>query len=172
VLLGVRDGFQRFLGTSFDRLVPVVMVSQPPEEGSFSLPLSDSETLELASERAVMIERELGGRHHFYIGAEGGLQRLEVGGEAAYFVRYWSAVRGLGDETWGASGSLQVPPRLVAGLEHEDVSAALPAVRRRGGLLASLSEGRETRRSSVALAVLHALTTRFYGVLGSRVMPR
>jgi non-canonical (house-cleaning) NTP pyrophosphatase len=172
VLLGIRDGFQRFLATSFERVLPVAIVAQPPEELSSGLPLSDHETLALARDRAAALESGLGGEYHFYIGAEGGLQRLELAGEPIYFVHYWAALRGLGDETWGSSGSLQVPRHLVTGLEAEDMIAALPATRRRGGMLAGLSQGRETRRSAVAQAVFHALTTRFFGVLGSRLTPR
>ena len=170
MLLGVRDGFQRFLNTSFERLVPVAIVAQPPAEPSSGLPLSDRETLALARIHAAKLEESLGGDYHFYVGAEGGLHRWELEGDAAYFVRYWAALRGLGDETWGSSGSLQIPRHLVAGLERDDVSVALPATRRRGGMLAALSQGRETRRTAVALAVFHALTTRFFGILGSRVM--
>lgn len=150
----------------------MAIVARPPAELSSGLPLSDQETLALARSRAVTLEEELGGEHHFYLGAEGGLQRLDLAEETVYFVHYWAALRGLGDETWGSSGSLQVPRHLVAGLEGEDMIAALPATRRRGGMLAALSQGRETRRTAVAVAVFHALTTRFFGVLGSRLVRR
>ncbi|MCP4204704.1 MAG: DUF84 family protein [bacterium] len=172
VLLGVRDGFQRFLSTSFERVVPVAIVAQPPVESSSGLPVGEEETLALARLRAAALEERLGDEYHFYLGAEGGLSQLELSGESAYFVHCWVALRGLADETWGSSGSLQVPRNLIAGLEKDDVIAALPATRRRGGMLAALSQGRETRRTAVALAVFHALTSRFFGILGSRVMER
>lgn len=172
VLLGVRDGFQRFLGTSFDRVIPVTIVAQPPEDESFGLPMGETETFELARRRAADLELGLGGNHHFFIGAEGGLRQMSFNGSSAYFVHCWAALRGLGDETWGSSGCLQVPPHMIAGLESDDVIAALPATRRRGGMLGALSQGRETRRTAVSLAVFHALTTRFFGILGSRLRPR
>ncbi len=172
VLLGVRDGFQRFLSTSFERAVPVAIVAQPQIDSSEGLPLGDRETLALARRRALALEERLGDEYHFYVGAEGGLSRLELPAESAYFVQCWVALRGLADETWGSSGSLQVPRHLIAGLESNDVIAALPATRRRGGMLAALSQGRETRRTAVALAVFHALTSRFFGILGSRVTQR
>lgn len=153
-------------------MVPVTIVAQPPVESSSGLPLGDRETLELARRRAAALEERVGSENHFYVGAEGGLRRLELAGEAAYFVHCWAALRGLGDETWGSSGSLQVPRHLIAGLEGDDVIAALPATRRRGGMLAALSQGRETRRTAVALAVFQALTSRFFGILGSRLMQR
>lgn len=169
----MRDGFQRFLGTSFDALVPVAIVAQQPADSASGLTLSNLETLELARERAAALEQTRADRYHFCVGAEGGLHRLELDqAPPAYFVLCWAAVRGLGDETWGSSGSLQVPGHLVAGLERDDVSAALPATRRRGGLLSALSQGRETRRTAVALAVFNALTTRFFGILGSRLPHR
>lgn len=171
MLLGVRDGFQRYLSSSFERFVPVAIVAQAHGETSSDLPLSDQETLALARGRAEALEKQLGNEYHFHVGAESGLRRLELDGGSAYFVHTWAAVRGLGDETWGSSGSLQVPRHLVAGLEGDDVSASLPATRRRGAL-AALSQGRETRRTAAALAVFHALTTRFFGVLGSRLSHR
>lgn len=168
----MRDGFQRFLGTSFERTVPVAIVAQSPSESPSGLPLTDDEILALARGRAAAMQEQLGGAYHFYVGAEGGLHRMELDESVAYFVHCWAAVHGLGEVTMGSSGALQVPAQLVEGLERDDVSAALPATRRRGGLLAALSQGRETRRTAVALAVFHALTTRFYGVLGSRVARR
>ncbi len=168
ILLGVRDGFQRFLNSSLDRIVPVAIVAQPSEEQPLGLPVGEEETFRLARRRAIELEESLGSSHDFFVGAEGGLKRISVNGEGVYFVQCWAVVRGLGDETFGASGSLQVPQRLVAGLDGGDVVAALPATRRRGGMLGALSQGRETRRTASSLAVFHALTTRFYGMLGGR----
>ncbi|MFQ5526004.1 MAG: DUF84 family protein [Thermoanaerobaculia bacterium] len=170
ILLGVRDGFQRFLASSFDRVVPVAIVAQGPESQTSGLPVGERETFLLARRRAADLEEKLGSEYDFYVGAEGGLRGLAAGDdETYYFVQCWAAVRGLGDETWGSSGALQIPRHLVAGLEEGEVEAALPATRRRGGMLGAISQGRENRRTASRLAVFHALTSRFYGVLGSRV---
>lgn len=169
VLLGVRDGFQRFLTTSFEPVVPVAIVAQPPTDSSTGLLIGEDETFFLARRRARELEEQSGKSHDFHIGAEGGLRLLRVDGETIYFVQCWASVRGLGGETWGSSGALQVPSGMSAGLEGAPGEAVLPATRRRGGLLGTLSHGRETRRSATALAVCHALSTRFYGALGIRV---
>lgn len=171
MLLGTRDGFQRFLSSTFGHLVPVAIASHPVQDDSSGLALSDEETLALARRRARALEDQSGKPYDFHVGAEGGLHTLEVDGELTYFVRSWAVVRGLGDETWGASGSLQIPKSLIEGVEREDVASVLPATRRGGGMLSGLSYGRETRRTAVALAVFHALSTRFYGVLEGRRLP-
>lgn len=149
--------------------MPVGIVAQPPAEAATGLPLGDEETLELARRNARRLEELREDSHDFFVGAEGGLRRLEIDGENAFFVQCWAAVRGLGDETWGSSGALQIPREMTGELKGAEGMAPLPATRRRGGLIGALSHGRETRRTATALAVCHALSTRFYGALGIRV---
>jgi hypothetical protein len=63
---------------------------------------------------------------------------------------------------------VELPERLIEGLSGEQLAIAVPGTRRAGGTIASLTGGLETRRSAVALATLHALSTHFYGILESR----
>jgi hypothetical protein len=71
-------------------------------------------------------------------------------------------------ETWGSSGAVQLPDRIVAGLDHAQVPYAVPGTRRSGGMISSLTGGLETRRKTIALSTLHAISTLFYGTLESR----
>jgi non-canonical (house-cleaning) NTP pyrophosphatase len=167
-LLGVRDGFLRYFHDGMDRAVSVAVVPQSIDESPVGLPVSDEEVIRLARERALSLEQSLGGNYHFYVATEGGIASLEVGGRHCYFVRNWTVVRGLLGEAWGSSGSIQLPDRIVEGLDGEQVPLAIPGTRRAGGIISSLTGGLETRRKAVALSTLHALSTLFYGVLESR----
>jgi hypothetical protein len=71
-------------------------------------------------------------------------------------------------EAWGASGSVQLPDRLVAGLDGAQIPFAVPGTRRAGGMISSLTGGLENRRRATAQSTFHALSTLFYGVLESR----
>ncbi|MGH7752572.1 MAG: hypothetical protein ACREN5_07125, partial [Gemmatimonadales bacterium] len=93
---------------------------------------------------------------------------VEIDGRVRYFIRNWTVVRGRLGEAWGASGSIQLPDRLIGGLENEQIPFAVPGTRKRGGMISSLTGGLETRRHAVALSTLHALSTLFYGVLDTR----
>jgi len=167
-LLGVRDGIVRYFHDGLDRAVSVAVVPQNVEESQFGLPVSDEEVIRLARQRALDLERTLADNYHFYVATEGGLHSLEVDGKHCYFVRNWTVVRGLMGEAWGSSGSIQLPERIVAGLETEQVSLAVPGTRKSGGMISSLTGGLETRRKAIAISTLHALSTLFYGVLESR----
>lgn len=173
VLLGVRDGFLRFFHDGLDRPVAVAVV--PQEEGEASrggLPLSDEEGLRRARDKAHRLEERLRGNYHFYVGSEGSLHTVEIDGQSRYFVRNWTVIlAGLG-EAWGSSGSLQLPERLVEGLAGDQIPFAVPGTRRSGGMISSLTGGLETRRTSVATATLHALSSLFYGVLESYPLRR
>lgn len=167
-LLGVRDGFLRYFHDGLERPVPVAVVPHPEEEGFFGLAVSDEEAIGRARRRAAKIQERLGATYHFYVSSEGGLHSLDVDGESRYFVRNWTVVRGTAGEAWGGSGSVQLPERLVAGLTSQEIGLAVPGTRRSGGMISSLTGGLETRRSAVALATFHALSTLFYGILESR----
>jgi non-canonical (house-cleaning) NTP pyrophosphatase len=164
----VRDGFLEFFTRGLDRAVPVALVPHGEAEVPSSLPLSDDEAVTIARRAALRLEEELGGEYMFYVANEGGLHVLEVDGELRYLVRCWTVLRSPLGEAWGASGAVQLPERMVEGLAHEEVAAAFPARRRSGGMVASLTAGLETRRTSVATATTHALATQFYGTLGRR----
>ena len=167
-LLGVRDGFRRYLYEGVHHPLPVAVVPQTDDDEPSGLELSDEATVEQARAKAVRLEERLGSTYHFYAVAEGGLHVVEAAGRPHYFVRCWVAIRGVLGEAWGASGSLEIPRRLLEGLDEGQLSFAVPGTRRSGGMLNSLSGGLETRRSAVTEATIHALSTLFYGVLESR----
>ncbi|HEX3126658.1 MAG TPA: DUF84 family protein [Thermoanaerobaculia bacterium] len=165
-LLGIRDAFLRFFHDGLDRTVSVVVVPQnvegPPPMG---LPVSDEETLERARSCVKDMESRLGSAYQFYMANEGGMHSLEVEGKACWFVRNWTVVRSPLGEAWGSSGSVQLPERLIDGLDSAQVPFAVPGTRKSGGMIRSLTGGIETRRKAIATSALHALSTLFYGIL-------
>ena len=167
-LLGVRDAFLRFFHDGLDRTVSVAVVPQPVDDDPVGLLVTDEEVLRHARKKVLDLEQRLGGNYHFYIATEGGVETLDVDGEHRYFVRNWTVVRSPLGETWGSSGAVQLPDRIVAGLDHAQVSYAVPGTRRSGGMISSLTGGLETRRKTIALSTLHAISTLFYGTLESR----
>ncbi len=171
-LLGVREGFLRYFHDGIRRPVPIVVVQHQESDDRGGLAMSDEETIELARGRARELRDELGDAYHFYVGSEGGLQCLEIEGVVHYFVRNWTAVVGTTGEAWGASGSLEIPGRLIAGLEGQQIPFAIPGTRRGGGMISSLTGRMESRRTAVATATFHALSSLFYGVLEARPAPR
>ena len=168
-LLGVRDAFIRFFHDGLDRTVSVAVVPQtvgdPPPIG---LPYTDEETLRLAQQRVREMEKRLADTYHFYIATEGGLSSIELDGTMRYFVRNWTVVRGVLGEAWGSSGSVQIPERIVAGLDQAQIEFAVPGTRRSGGMLRSLTGGLETRRKAISQSTLLAISSLFYGILESR----
>jgi len=167
-LLGVRDGFLRFFHDGMDRTVSVAVVPQSVEEEPVGLLVSDEEVVRQARNRAIELEQRLGGNYHFYICSEGGIESLDVDGKQGYLIRNWTVLRSPLGEAWGSSGAVQLPDRLVAGLDSAQIPFAIPGTRRSGGIASSLTGGLETRRKNVALSTFHALSTLFYGVLESR----
>jgi non-canonical (house-cleaning) NTP pyrophosphatase len=164
--LGVRDGFVRFFRERFDRPISIAVVPQAGREEPVGLPVSDREVMELVEGRAGALEARYRGQYHFFVASEGGLHSLDRDGELLYFVRNWTLVTSPIGRAWGASGSVQLPDRLLTGLAHDQVPFAVPGTRRSGGMISSLTGGLETRRRAVETATLHALSTLFYGVLG------
>ncbi|MFP3939451.1 MAG: DUF84 family protein [Thermoanaerobaculia bacterium] len=165
--LGVRDGFVRFFRDRFDRPISIAVVPQVEPEVPVGLPVSNEEVMDLVAGRAEDLERRFRGEYHFFVASEGGLDSVERCSEALYFVRNWTLLVSPIGRAWGASGSVQIPPRILSGLGHEQVPFAVPGTRRSGGMISSLTGGLETRRRAVEVATLHALSTLFYGVLGS-----
>jgi non-canonical (house-cleaning) NTP pyrophosphatase len=167
-LLGIRDAFLRFFQDGLDKMVSVAIVPQTVEPPSMGLPVSDEETLRLARGYVNDMAERLGDTYQFYMAAEGGVHSLEVDGKACYFVRNWAVIRSPLGEAWGSSGSVQLPDRLIAGLDSAQISFAVPGTRRGGGMTRALTGGLETRRKAIATSSLHAISTLFYGVLESR----
>ncbi len=171
-LLGVRDGFVRYFHHGLERSVPVSVMPQPQDETRTPLPVSDENILSLARRRALELQRRLGDAFAFHVGTEAGLLLLESAGQERYFVRSWTVVLGLDEETWGSSGSLQLPQRLIQGLDREDLPFAVPGTRRGGGMVTSLTGAQETRRGATALATFHAISSLMYGRLESHPQRR
>jgi non-canonical (house-cleaning) NTP pyrophosphatase len=167
-LLGARDGFLRFFHDGLDRTVSVVVVPQPVEEEPVGLLVTDEEVVREARRKVEQMEERLRDTYHFYIASEGGIEALDVDSRQRYFVRNWTVVRSPLGESWGSSGAIQLPDRLVAGLDSAQIPFAVPGTRRAGGITSSLTGGLETRRKNIALSTFHALSTLFYGVLESR----
>ena len=167
-LLGVRDAFLRYFHDGHDKIVSVSVVPHAVEPPPIGLPVSDEETLGLARSYVREMEERLGDSYQFYMAAEGGIQELEVDGSLRYFIRNWAVLRSPLGEAWGSSGSVQLPDRLVAGLDSEQVTFAVPGTRKSGGMISSLTGGLETRRKAIAVSTLHCISTLFYGVLESR----
>lgn len=167
-LLGVRDGIRRFFLERLGRDLPVAVVPCEGDADPSGLSLTDEEVVGRARARARTIARELGNEYHLYAVSEGGLHSVETQGETLWFIRNWTVLRGPVGEAVGASGSVQLPPRLVEGLRDEQIPFALPGTRRRGGMISSLTGGLENRRRATAAATVHALSTLFYGSLEGR----
>jgi non-canonical (house-cleaning) NTP pyrophosphatase len=165
-LLGVRDAFIRFFHDGLDRTVSVAVVPQTVgETPPIGLPYTDEETLKLAQQRVREMEKRLADNYHFYIATEGGLSSIEIDGTMRYFVRNWTVVRGVLGEAWGSSGSVQIPDRIVTGLDQAQIEFAVPGTRRSGGMLRSLTGGLETRRKAIAQSTLLAISSLLYGIL-------
>ena len=171
-LLGVRDGFLRYLHDGLDRPVAVVVVPHPDGDVRAGLPVGDEVVVSTTLERARKLQQGLANHYHFFVASAAGFHTLEVEGRIAYFVRSWSVVVGAPGEAWGSSGSLQIPDALVAGLSDGDLPVAVPATRRRGGIISALTGGLETRRQAVAASAFHALSTLMYGLMESRPVRR
>lgn len=167
--LGVRDGFLRFFRARLDRPLSIAVVPQDEPEEARGLPVSDEEVMGWARQRAASLRKRYRGEYHFFVASEGGVHTVPAGEGAAqpfYFVRNWTHIVSPIGDTWGASGSVQIPERLIAGLAHDQVPFVVPGTRKSGGMIASLTGGLETRRRAVEIATLHALSTLFYGILG------
>jgi non-canonical (house-cleaning) NTP pyrophosphatase len=167
-LLGVRDGFLRFFHDGLDRAVSVAVVPQPVNEDRVGLLVSDEEVVRQARKHVRELQERLGSTYHFYIANEGGIESLDVDGKQTYLIRNWTVVSSPLGEVWGSSGAIQIPDRIVAGLDSAQIPFAIPGTRRSGGITSSLTGGLETRRKNIALSTFHALATLFYGVMESR----
>ena len=171
-LLGVRDGFLRYFYEGLDQPVPVAVVPQTLTEDRGGLCLSDEETVGLARSRARELHDALQDAYDFYAASEGGLHSVEIDDSIHWFVRNWTVIIGPTGEAWGASGSVEIPSRLISGMDDRQIPFAVPGTRRSGGMIASLTGGLESRRRAVSTATFHALAAALYGVLESRPVRR
>lgn len=167
-LLGVREGFLRYLRDGLGRQLSVAVVPQPCEESPLGLAVSDEEVIRRVRKKVLALEAALGATYHFYVATDGGLDAIEIDGRLRYFVRNWTVVRSRLGEAWGGSGSIQLPDHIVRELDSDQVPFAVPGTRKSGGMISSLTGGLETRRHAVALATMHALSTLFYGFFDGR----
>lgn len=166
-LLGVREAFLRFFRDNLGRPLPIAVVPQEVEELRQGLALSDEAALDRARRAVRELEERIPGVYHFYLAVEGCAHSLEFDGTLRFFVRSWAVLRGVAGESFGSSGSVQLPASLVDGLASHQVPVSVPGTRKSGGMIASLTGGLETRRTAAAAATLHALSTQFHGVLDS-----
>jgi non-canonical (house-cleaning) NTP pyrophosphatase len=170
-LLGVRDGFLRYFQERYRRAGSIRVLPHPENEARAPLPLEDAEILNLARQRTLDLERAHPDEYSFYVGSESGLLTMRSGEATRQLVRTWTVVLGLGDEAWGASGSIELPRRLIQGLDHDTFPVAIPGTRRRGGMVSSLTGGLESRRTATGLSTFLALSTLTYGLHESRPPP-
>lgn len=175
-LLGVRDGFQRYFQDGVRRALPISVKAEPDPRDGTCIPLTDEECLARANERVVALRARTDPSTLFCVCSEMGIHSLELDGESLHFVRSWTVILGPGSEEIGAravggSGSLQLPPALIEGLDGDQIPFAIPGKRRRGGMTSSLTGGLETRRHAISLATVEALSTLLYGVLEGRRRP-
>lgn len=167
VLLGVRDGFRRYFEATPGRPVPIVVIPHG-DTGVHPLLLSDESVLSAAHEGLDRLRGTSGSTYHFLVGAGGGTHTLRSGDRNHVFVRCWTVLSCPVGEAVGSSGSVEIPQRFIVGLDEPGAVHHLPGTRRAGGLIASLTSGLETRRSAMAQATLHALSSLFYGVVEGR----
>lgn len=167
-LLGVRDAFLRYFNEGLQKNLSVAVVPQASTTpAGTGLALGDAEVMAAAHRQAAQLQERLGDTYHFYIATEGGVTGVELAGQTHYFVRNWTVILSSVGESWGGSGSVELPASVVASVGDEPPNG-MPGTRRRGGIISSLTGGLETRRKAVSLSTFHALSTLFYGVLQSR----
>lgn len=166
-LLGVREAFRRFFRDGQGRISPIAVVPQPAAEGAAELAPSDVEAIGRARLAARELENRLPGSYDFYLASQSCVHELTLGEESHLFVRSWTVLRGVAGETFGSSGSIELPRRIIGG-GAADVSSIAVRGARRGGLPAALTGGLETRRNAIAESTVHALATQFYGFLENR----
>lgn len=163
VLLGVREGVMRYFHQVLGRQVPVAVVPQRVDEVPHGLASSDEEMIERCDGRARELEDRLGDSYQFYLGVEEGLESVSRDGLPRHYVRTWAMLRGLGSCASGASGSYEIPPRLLdEGFHEPDGRRTLAGLRRQKGLVAALSGGVDSRRAAVATAVFNAIASLFF----------
>lgn len=163
-LFGIREAFRRYFHDGLGRPVAVAVVPQEEAKRLHGIASSDLEAVESAAASAAALADRLGATYQFYVACEAAIQPLESSERSRYFLRNWTVVQGPPGSACGASGSLELPERLISGVSAADLVTALPGTRRSGGMLAALTGGLESRRGAITLSTLNALATLFYGI--------
>jgi len=170
-LLGVRDGFMRFTQQRLPNASAVVVIPQEVALAGPSLPLSDEETTSLVLNQAKNLREKMAGSYLFYVAAEGGLDTVETSERHLFLTRYWAAISCDLGHAVGSSSGLQLPDRIMEGLDQSAGPLSMPGGRRKGGMLGSLTAGATTQRAAVADATFNSLSTLFYGFLDANSIP-
>jgi non-canonical (house-cleaning) NTP pyrophosphatase len=168
-LLGIRDGFARLLSERFGFRVSLAIQLLPAPELPERIPMAEEELWSLTRDKLEAACREAKELHPFVVAVESGLVYRELFGKFAYLVKTVAVVRGLGGEGLGSSGELQLPEILVTDFDSLHSPFPLPGTRRAGGMVHSLTDGLETRRSTAAQATFNALVTLCWGMLPSSI---
>lgn len=166
-LLGVRDGFLRYFEHGIRHALPVSVRAETATATGGSLAQSEEEAIAVARSRALRLRDQFGDRYLFFVSSEVGLRSLEIDGQTRSFVQSWSVIVAAVGESWGSSGALQFPQRLVEASDASLDTLASLGTRRRGGLMSSLTAGQESRRTAVALSTFHGLAALLFGYLHS-----
>jgi non-canonical (house-cleaning) NTP pyrophosphatase len=162
-LLAVRQAFVRYFHHVLARPVPVAVVPHEVPGTPYGLASSDAEMIERCLARAGELAGRLAEAYQFYVAVEEGLETVPVDGQVRHYVRTWAAIRGLERQACGASGSLEVPARLLEERVEEGGERRMRAgMRRHPGLVSTLSGGLDSRRSAAAIAVFHAVASLFF----------
>lgn len=169
-LLGIRDAFARLLSERFGFRVSLSIQLLPAPELPERIPMAEEELWKLTRDKldAASVENQQD-LHPFVVAVESGLVYREVFGKFAYLVKTVAVIRGLGGEGIGSSGELQLPDILVSEFDSLHSVFPLPGTRRAGGMVHSLTDGLETRRSTAAQATFNALVTLCWGMLPSSI---
>ncbi len=160
-LLGVSDGFRRYLrGLDREMALSVEPDAEAREESMLWTTAED--TLTAAHRQVTELKRRSPAPWVFCIALEEGLATLDVDGHPREFLFSWAVLSCALGTTCGGSGPVEIPERLIAGPDPSQ-RAGVPATRRRGGILGSLTGGLESRREAFSLATLHAVSSLFFG---------
>lgn len=125
-------------------------------------PMTSEETLAGATERAMAL-RSLDSTADFFVGIEGGIERV---GETMFASAWIVIVDAAGNQGSGRSGTFPLPPRvqqrvesgIELGLANDEVFGELNS-KQRGGAVGSLTSGVITRRSLYEHAMVLALVS-------------
>lgn len=169
-LLGVRDGFRRYLLGGLGRHMAVAVRSSAAAEETSPIWTSAESTLAAASRLAIDLRRQVEDRTALCVAVEEGLATLEVDGVGRNFVHCWTVISSPVGTACGGSGPVEIPDRVTQSLDTRG-PVKVPGTRRRGGMLGSLTGGLESRREAFALATFHALSSLFFGLVEARHEP-
>lgn len=172
-LLGIRDGFARLFSERFGFRVSLAIHLVPVPELPERIPMAEEELWTLTRDKISAAQLEpvepSGKPPAFLLSVESGLVYRELFGRFVYLVKTVAIVRGLGGEALGSSAELQLPEILVTDSDSLRMQLPLPGTRRAGGMVHSLTDGLETRRSTAAQATFNALVTLCWGMLPSPI---